>query len=46
MTYSLTALGESFTAPLLVPVTWAEAHFGVVKAARAQARTAETESGD
>ena len=39
VTYSLTPLGESFTAPLLGLVTWAEDHFGLVQAARARALT-------
>ncbi len=46
VTYSLTALGESFTGPLLGLVTWAEANFDVVRAARAQGRSDPTDPGD
>ncbi|MGK6318274.1 winged helix-turn-helix transcriptional regulator [Sphingomonas sp. DT-204] len=34
VTYSLTALGESFAGPLLALVEWAEANFAAVLAAR------------
>ena len=37
VTYSLTPLGESFAAPLLGLVEWAEANFAVVLEARARA---------
>lgn len=36
VTYSLTPLGRSFTAPLLGLVEWAEANFEAVRAARAR----------
>lgn len=37
VTYSLTPLGESFAAPLLGLIDWAEAHFPAVLAARERA---------
>lgn len=46
VTYSLTPLGESFTSPLLGLVTWAEANFDTVRAARAHGRADPTDPGD
>ncbi len=40
VTYSLTPLGQSFAAPLLGLVDWAESNFATVLEARAQAKRA------